>query len=744
MKIFNAKYKKLLAAALMCVAGTAFAADDTESRVEDLLSQMTLREKVGQLNQLSGYGYHQSMVDMVRGGVVGSLLNEVNPEVVNALQREAVENSRLHIPLIFARDVIHGFKTIFPIPIGQSATWNPALVEEGSRVAAAEASSAGVRWTFSPMVDIARDARWGRLAEGYGEDPYLTSVMGVAAVRGYQGDDLSSPGTMAACVKHFCGYGASEGGRDYNTTWIPEPLLRDVYLPPFKAGVDAGAATFMCSFNDINGVPSSGNTVLMRDVLRGEWGWNGLLVSDWNSIGEMVAHGFAADKRHAARLGADAGVDVDMEAHAYIDHLAELVEDGTVPMSVIDDMVRNVLRLKFRLGLFENPYVDMATANRFYQPASLDAARRAAEESAVLLTNNGVLPLKNVKKIFVTGPMADARHDQNGTWSFDMEKDRTVTPLAALREMYGDDNVVYMPGLAYSRDRDRSNFDSAVAAAAAADVILFFGGEEAVLSGEAHSRADISLPGAQTEYLRALKAAGKPLVTVVIAGRPITLPEEKELSDAILFMFHPGTMGGPALANVLSGRAVPGGKLPISFPRMVGQVPLYYAHKNTGRPTFEMTLIDDIPLEAGQTSTGCTSYWLDAGLDPLFPFGYGLSYTTFDYAAPVLSATEMAADGSITVSCDITNTGSVAATDVAQLYVRDTVGSLARPVKELKGFEKISLAPGETRTVTFTLAADDLAFHNLRGERVVEPGDFHLWVDNSSACAKDPITFKVK
>lgn len=729
----------------MCVAGSMFAAaDDTESRIDSLLSQMTLQEKIGQLNQLSGYGYHPAMIGAVRGGAVGSILNEVNPEVVNALQREAVENSRLHIPLIFARDVIHGFKTIFPIPIGQSATWNPAIVEEGSRVAAAEASSAGVRWTFSPMVDIARDARWGRLAEGYGEDPYLTSVMGVAAVRGYQGDDLSKPGTMAACVKHFCGYGASEGGRDYNTTWIPEPLLRDVYLPPFEAGAKAGAATFMCSFNDINGVPSSGNKYLLRDILRGKWDWDGLLVSDWNSIGEMVAHGFAADKSHAAQLGANAGVDVDMESHAYSSHLADLVKSGAVSESTIDELVRNVLRLKFRLGLFDNPYVDMVTANRFYEPASLDAARRAAEESAVLLTNNGVLPLKGVKKIFVTGPMADAMHDQNGTWSFDMEKGRTITPLAALREMYGADNVIYLPGLAYSRDRDTSHFDEAVAAAKDADVILYFGGEEAVLSGEAHCRADISLPGAQTEYLRALKAAGRPLVTVVIAGRPITLPEEKELSDAILFMFHPGTMGGPALANVLSGKVAPGGKLPISFPRMVGQVPMYYAHKNTGRPTTSMTLIDDIPLEAGQTSTGCTTFWLDAGLDPLFPFGYGLSYTTFEYGEPELSATEIAPDGSLTVSCTVTNTGSVAATDVAQLYVRDPVASLARPVKELKGFEKLSLAPGETRTVTFTLPAAALAFHDLQGKSVVEPGEFYLWVDNSSACTKDPIKFNVK
>lgn len=730
---------------MLCAAGAAGAVQsDVEARVDSLLTQMTLQEKIGQLNQLSGYGYHPSMAGAVRAGNVGSLLNEVDPETVNALQREAVENSRLHIPLVFARDVIHGFKTIFPIPIGLAATWNPAVVEEGSRIAADEASSVGIRWTFSPMVDIARDARWGRLAEGYGEDPYLTGVMGVAAVRGYQGDDLAAPGTMAACVKHFAGYGAAEGGRDYNTTWIPEPLLRDVYLPPFRLGAEAGAATFMCSFNDINGVPSSGNPYLLRDVLRKEWGWNGLLVSDWNSIGEMVAHGFAADKRDAARLGANSGVDVDMEAHAYSDHLLELVESGAVSMEMIDEMVRNVLRLKFRLGLFENPYVDMANASRFYQPASLDAARRAAEESAVLLANNGILPLKDVKTIFVTGPMADARHDQNGTWCFDMEKDRTVTPLQALRDMYGADRIVYMPGLAYSRDRDTSHFDEAVAAASRADVILYFGGEEAVLSGEAHSRADISLPGAQTDYLRALKTAGRPLVSVIIAGRPITLPVESELSDALLFMFHPGTMGGPALANVLSGKVAPGGKLPMSFPRMVGQVPLYYAHKNTGRPTYQMTLIDDIPLEAPQTSTGCTSFWLDAGLAPLYPFGYGLSYTTFEYGMPEISASEMPADGSLTVTCTVTNTGTVAGSDVAQLYVRDPVASLARPLKELKGFEKITLAPGESRTVTFSLAADDLAFSNLRGEREVEPGEFHLWVDNSSACSKEPVKFSVK
>ncbi len=740
------KFKLLTAAfAALAITGSVRAAEspEVEARIDELISQMTLAEKVGQLNQLSGYGYNPDMVGQIRAGMVGSLLNEVDPEVVNALQREAVENTRLHIPLIFARDVIHGFKTMFPIPIGQSATWDPAIVEQGARIAADEASSAGIRWTFSPMVDIARDARWGRLAEGYGEDPCLTAAMGAAAVRGYQGDDLSRPNTMAACVKHFAGYGASEGGRDYNTTWIPEPLLRDVYLPPFKASADAGAASFMCSFNDINGVPSSGNTELLRGILRGEWGWDGLMVSDWNSIGEMVNHGFAADKRAAAALGASAGVDMDMEAHCYAAHLADLVEKGEVSVATIDELVRNVLRMKFRLGLFDNPYVDAASMRRFYAAESLEAARRAAEESAVLLVNNGILPLATTGKIFVTGPMADAAHDQSGTWSFDMEKSHTVTPLAALRDMYGADNIIYLPGLAYSRDRDTSKFDEAVAAARGADVILYFAGEEAVLSGEAHCRADISLPGAQTAYLRALKAAGKPIVTTVIAGRPLTLPEESGLSDALLFSFHPGTMGGPALANVISGRVAPGGKLPMSFPRMVGQVPMYYSVKNTGRPTYSMTLIDDIPLEAGQTSTGCTTYWLDAGLAPLYPFGYGLSYTTFEYSEPALASSEIAADGTLTVSCTVTNTGDRAGSDVAQLYVRDLVASLARPVKELKGFEKVTLAPGESRRLTFNIPASDLGFHNLKGEKVIEPGEFHLWVDNSSDCKKQPVKFSI-
>lgn len=733
----------LTGAALVC-GGAQGALRDVESRVDSLMSLMTLDEKIGQLNQLSGYGYHPDMVGQIRIGSVGSLLNEVDPVVVNKLQKEAVENTRLHIPLVFARDVIHGFKTMFPIPVGQAATWNPEIVEQGSRVSAREASSAGVRWTFSPMVDIARDARWGRLAEGYGEDPYLTAVMGVAAVKGYQGDDLTRPDAIAACTKHFAGYGMSESGRDYNTANVTGTVLHDVILSPFKACADAGSATFMCSFNDIDGIPSSANRKLLRGILRDRWGWDGLLVSDWNSIGDMLKHGTAADLKEASLQALHAGVDMDMEAHGYTQYIKELIEAGRISEMEIDALVRNVLRLKFRLGLFENPYVDEKNMNRFFEKESLAAAQRAAEESAILLTNNGILPMKGSERILVVGPMADAKHDQNGTWCFDLDKDRTVTVLEGLRKAYGAKNVTYVPGLQFSRDRSDAEFAKAVAAAGKCDVIVFVGGEEAVLSGEAHCRADISLPGAQTELIRELKKTGKPLVAVLLSGRPLTLPEESELCDAILFCFHNGTMGGPAVANLLTGKVNPSGKLPVTMPRMVGQVPIYYAHKNTGRPTEgEIMLMDQIPLEAGQTSTGCTSFWLDAGLAPLYPFGYGLSYTTFEYGKPELSATSMDGNGEITVKCRVTNTGKTRGADVAQLYVRDMVASLAQPVKQLKGFEKVWLNPGESKTVTFTLPASRLAFHDTEGNEITEPGEFTLWVDNSSDCKTAPVKFSI-
>lgn len=714
---------------------------DMEKKIDALLSQMTLEEKIGQLNQQTGQGYSETMVQQIKGGAIGSILNEVDPETVNRLQREAVENSRLHIPLIFARDVIHGFKTIFPIPLGQAATWNPGLVRDGARIAADEASSVGVRWTFSPMLDISRDARWGRIAESSGEDPFLTSAMGVAMIEGYQGNDLSKPNTMAACAKHFAAYGAAESGKDYNTTWIPEVQLRDVYLPPFEAAVKAGSATFMCSFNDINGVPSSGNRRLNRTILREEWGYDGVLVSDWGSIQQMIPHGFCTDLKDAARKGALAGVDIDMESYAYVQHLRQLVEDGKVDIKTVDEMVRNVLRLKFRLGLFENPYVDMKNARRFYLPESLEKATRTVEESAVLLKNNGVLPLAGNGKIAVVGPLSDDKHNQAGTWSFDLEKERCVTPVEAMKAMYGD-RVIAVEGLGYSRDRSEEGIAKAVEAARKADVVVMVAGEEAVLSGEAHCRADISLPGAQTKMIEALKATGKPLVVIYMTGRPMTIAYETSLADAAIYLFHPGTMGGPAIANLLSGKASPSGKLPVCLPKMVGQMPLYYAHKNTGRPASDIVLIEDIALEAGQTSTGCTSYYLDAGDGPAFPFGFGLSYTTFAYGDVRLSADKMNADGKIKVTCKVTNTGKREAAETVQLYVRDLVGSLIRPVKELKGFEKITLKPGESRDVTFTLSAADLAFHTLDLQRIVEPGEFQVWIAPDSASGK-PAMFTI-
>lgn len=734
----------LALAALMSPAGYAAPKTPAEAEIEAninmLISQMTLDEKIGQLNQLSGYGYAPAMVAQIKEGSVGSILNETDPVIVNKLQREAVENSRLHIPLIFARDVIHGFRTIFPIPLGQAASWNEEVVEKGARVAAEEASSVGIRWTFSPMVDISRDPRWGRIAESFGEDPLLTERLGLAMTRGYQTDNLAAPNTMAACAKHFAGYGASEAGKDYNTTWIPEVQLREVYLPPFEALAKGGAATFMCSFNDINGVPSSGNRHLLRDILRDEWGYDGLMVSDWGSIQQMIPHGFSSDLRQAAEQAVKAGVDVDMEGYAYISHLKDLIAKGEIRESEIDPLVANVLRLKYRLGLFDNPYVDESGVSA-YLPESLQAAQTAVEESAILLKNDGILPLDNqkVKKIAVIGPMADAPYDQAGTWSFDLQKEHCVTPLAALREMYGENNVIYAPGLNYSRERDTKGFAEALKAARKADVIIYFAGEEAVLSGEAHCRTDLTLPGAQKELMAELAKTGKPIVLVVQAGRPLVLTSETPLADAVVFCFHGGTMTGPALANLLSGKVNFSGRVPVSFPKASAQVPLYYAHKNTGRPASGMTLIDDIELEAGQTSTGCTSFYLDCGDGPAFPFGYGLSYTTFEYSDPVLSTTSLTPGNTLTVSCDITNTGSREGSEVAQLYVRDMIGSLVRPVRELKDFRKITLAPGETKTVTFTLTPEQLSFVGADLKPVTEPGDFRLWIapDAQSGCPVD-------
>lgn len=717
-----------------------------EQKVKSLLSKMTLEEKLGQMNQISSYGNIEDMSGLIKKGEVGSILNEVDPIRINALQRVAIEESRMGIPLLMARDVIHGFKTIFPIPLGQAASFNPQVAEDGARVAAIEAASVGIRWTFAPMIDIARDPRWGRIAEGCGEDTYLTTVMGVAMVKGYQGDSLNSPTSIAACPKHFVGYGAAEGGKDYNSTFIPERRLRDVYLPPFEAAAAAGAATFMTSFNDNDGVPSTGNSFILKDVLRKEWGFDGLVVSDWASTNEMIAHGFAADSKEAAMKAVNAGVDMEMVSYTFVKELPSLIKEGKVKETTIDEAVRNILRIKYRLGLFDNPYVDEKKPSVMYAPSHLEAAKQAAMQSAILLKNEKeTLPVQSsVKSVAIVGPMAHAPYEQLGTWVFDGDKNHTQTPLTAIKELVGDKvQVIYEPGLAFSRDKDVSGIAKAASAAARADVILAFVGEESILSGEAHCLADLNLQGAQSQLLEALAKTGKPLVTVVMAGRPLTIGKEVDLSAAVLYSFHPGTMGGPAIADLLWGKAVPSGKTPVTFPKMVGQIPVYYSHNNTGRPaTRSEVLLGDIAVEAGQTSLGCTSFHMDAGFDPIYPFGYGLSYTTFKYGKLKLSADELKRKDVLTVTFDLENTGKYEGTEVAQLYVQDKVASVTRPVKELKRFTRVALKPGERKTVSFELPISELAFWNIDMVKTVEPGDFGLWVGPDSQTGEE-VFFKV-
>lgn len=765
---------------------TCLAQDDVEKRIENLISKMTLEEKIGQMNQVSffavddkaiaqyseddmntflermgiagGQGQKKpsqmtkaekvalirqaaaqmldnSIIQPVKAGGIGSLLNVTDPEMVNKLQKEAMENSRLAIPLIIGRDVIHGFKTIFPIPLGQAASFSPQIVEEGARVAAVEARSTGVTWTFAPMLDISRDARWGRIAESLGEDPYLAGVLGAAMVKGFQGNgNLNDPNSVAACVKHFVGYGAAEGGRDYNSTNIPPILLHNVYLSPFQEAIKAGAATLMTSFNDNDGIPASGNNYILKKILRDEWKFDGFVVSDWASMTEMIAHGFAKDGKQVAEISANAGLDMEMVSGSYVQYLPQLVKEGKVPIETIDNAVRNILRIKFRMGLFENPYVDTKKESVLYADAHLKAARQAAIESAILLKNdNNTLPLSRGKKVAIIGPMADAPHDQMGTWVFDGDKNYTVTPVAALKGEYKDVNYVYEQGLAYSRDKSTANFEKAKQAAASADVAVVFLGEEAIFSGEAHSLSNINLIGLQSDLLKAVKSAGKPVVLVIMAGRPLTIERDLPYADAVLFNFHPGTMGGPAILDLLFGKANPSGKLPATFVREVGQIPMYYNHNNTGRPAPEKVMtLDDIALEAGQTSLGNTSFYLDSGKDPLFPFGYGLSYTTFEYSNITLSASTVPMNGTLTVKATLKNTGSVDGTEVAQLYVQDIVGSVVRPVKELKGFQRVALKAGEAKTIEFKLTTDDLAFYGRDLVKKAEKGDFNVWVGGHS------------
>ena len=713
--------------------------NDVEEKITALISKMTLEEKLGQMSQFDPgqFKTDEELKQAIKDGKVGSILNLVGAKRVNELQKVAVENSRLGIPIIIGRDVIHGYRTIMPIPLGMAASWNPELTEKAMAVSAKEASAEGIRWTFAPMIDISRDPRWGRIAESCGEDTYLTSQMAIAMVNGFQGEDPSAPRRIAACAKHYVGYGATEGGRDYNTAYIPETQLRNDYLPPFKSAKDAGVLTFMSGFNDLNGVPVSGNEFTLKTVLRGEWDFNGMVVSDWASIYEMIAHGYAADPKEAAEKALRAGVDMEMTSNCYVSSVQALLDEDKLDMRTINQYVGNILRVKFKLGLFDHPYTDETLAEKtILSPENLEIARQAASESFVLLQNKKqLLPLsKEVKSVAVIGPLADAPHDQMGTWVFDGKKEDSVTPLTALQKKLGKARINFAKGLDISRTKTTEGFAAAIQAAKESDVAVLFMGEESILSGEAHCLANLDLQGAQNELIDAISATGKPIIAVIMAGRPLTIGHVLDKADAVLYAWAPGTMGGPAIADMLFGQTVPSGKTPITFLKTVGQVPMYYNHKNTGRPanSGNWTALDKIPVEAGQVSLGNTSHYLDAGFEPLFPFGFGLSYTTFNYEELSISASHIPVDGSLKINVTVENTGKYDGDEIVQLYIHDKAGSITRPVKQLKGFKKIHLKAGEKQQVTLILTANDLSFYNGK-EYLTEPGDFDLWVGPNSA-----------
>jgi beta-glucosidase len=701
---------------------------------------MTLAEKVGQMWQAEAGHDHPPdyLGDALRNGAIGAVLNVVKVDVVNELQRIAVEESRLGIPLLVGRDVVHGFKTVLPIPLGLAATWNADVVEEGARVAALEAAGAGVNWTFAPMIDVSRDPRWGRIAESFGECEYLNSVMAKASITGFQGNRLADTGAIAACAKHFAGYGAVESGRDYATTNIPDTELRNVYLRPFNAAAEVGVASFMTSFSDLNGVPATGNEYILSDVLRGEWKYDGFVVSDWDSVRQLKIHGLTENDRESAYAAATAGVDMEMAGDAYCNHLLELVEEGRVSEAQIDAAVARILSIKFELGLFENPYTDPGQLPEVASDRALKAARDAALQSIVLLKNDGAaLPLAvdKLNSLAVIGPLADAAYEQLGTWIFDGDPSLSVTPLKAIRDFVGDGvELRYVRGMENSRSLESGEYAAAVEAARASDAVLLFLGEESILSGEAHCRADINLPGGQAELVRRIRSTGKPVVAIILAGRPLTLTNIIDYVDAVLFAWHPGTMGGPAIVDLLFGRAVPSGKLPVSFPRMVGQIPIYYSQKLGGKPPSpdNVVFIDDIDTFAPQTSLAMGAFHLDTHYTPLFPFGFGLSYSEFSYANIRVNAYEIPVGGTIRISAELSNRGDREAEEIAQLYTHDVAASITRPARELKGFRRVRLGAGETTTVSFELGSDDLSFFGRDGKRTVEPGLFHAWIGGSS------------
>ena len=709
--------------------------------VDGLMARMTLKEKIGQLTLLTsdwestGPTMREGYKADIAAGNVGNIFNAYTADYTRELQRIAVEQTRLKIPLMFGYDVIHGHRTIFPISLGEAASWDLDAIEKGARVAATEAAAEGIHWTFAPMVDVARDPRWGRMSEGSGEDVYLGKLIAQARVRGFQGKDLAATDTILATAKHYAAYGAAQAGRDYHTTDMSERELRETYLPPFKAALDAGAATFMTSFNELNGVPASGSKFLLTDVLRHEWGFKGFVVTDYTSINEMVPHGYARDEAHAGELAINAGVDMDMQGAVFMNHLEKSVAEGRVSPSRIDEAVRAILEMKYRLGLFQDPYRYSDSAREkavLYKPAFLEAARDVARKSMVLLRNEGnVLPLAaSARSIAVIGPLADSKEDMIGSWSAAGDrKARPVTVLEGLRARAGRNvKVSYARGAGYrfADAGDRSGFAEAMEIARNSDVIVAAMGERWDMTGEAASRTSLDLPGAQEALLKELKTLGKPIVLVLMSGRPNSIEWAAGNVDAILHAWYPGTMGGHAVADVLFGDYNPSGKLPVTFPRNVGQVPIYYNMKNTGRP-----------YTADKQGEKYLSRYLDVPNTPLYPFGHGLSYTSFAYSPVRLDRATLRAGGRLTASVTVTNTGSRTGEEVVQLYVRDLVGSVTRPVKELKGFRKIRLKRGERETVSFTLSDRDLAFYRADMSYGAEPGAFKLFIGTSSETASE-------
>lgn len=704
----------------------------TEQRITALLQQMTLEEKVGQLNQYSGReltgpasARKDNQLSAIRSGQVGSMLNVRGVKDTRAIQAEALK-SRLHIPLLFSLDVIHGYKTIFPIPLAEAASWDLAAIRLGAHIAAKEAAAAGIHWTFAPMVDVGRDPRWGRVMEGAGEDTYLGAQIARARVLGFQGEKLGGTDAVMACAKHFAAYGAALAGRDYNAVDMSPQQLWETYLPPFKAAADAGVATFMNSFNTLNGVPATGNRYLQRDVLKGQWQYPGFVVSDWGSIGELVPWGYAQDKADAAQKALAAGSDMDMESDAYHQHLAQLVQAGKADVNLLDDAVRRVLRKKFELGLFDDPY-KFSNEKREKQvltdPQNRLAARQVARKSMVLLKNdNQTLPLhQQWSRLALIGPLAKSKRDLDGSWVPEADTTLITSIYDGLAQRLAPKTQLHYAKGCDVLGNSRAGFAEAVATAQAADAVVLTVGETWDMSGEAKSRTDIHLPGVQEELFTALKATGKPIIVVVLGGRPLIFNTIADQADAILLAWWPGAEGGHALADVLSGDYNPAGKLPITFPRAVGQIPIAYNQQySTGRPV---------------TRPGDTKYksaYIDAPNTPRYAFGYGLSYTTFTYSDLKISRPQLTAAETVQVQFTLTNTGPVAGEEVAQLYLRDPVASTVRPLKELKDFQKVALKPGERKTLTFTIDKDKLAFYNQQLAWVAEPGEFQLMVGSAS------------